>query len=115
MKRTRTSRTIRTAALTAGARSLTLGVPSAPAQAADGTPRIDLRVLAMSDRGAATASPTAGLDGPGTPYTAAEPSDAQRPVTDAGFLATTATAPSPDVPGAAGLGNPAAPGRTRRS
>ncbi|MFD7613990.1 hypothetical protein [Streptomyces sp. NPDC059828] len=45
MKRTATSRTIRTAALTAGAPILTLGMPSAPAQAADGTPGIDQRVL----------------------------------------------------------------------
>ncbi|MCS0634885.1 hypothetical protein NX801_04260 [Streptomyces sp. LP05-1] len=99
-------RNARTIALTVGALLLTLGSPAASASAGEapgstgaartgagtaaGTePRIDLRVLVVTDGGPATAAVAAELDAGGTPYTLVDLSRAGRPVIDAAFLADT--------------------------
>lgn len=88
MKRIRVRRTIRTTALAAGALITSLGgLPAAPVQAAEPAPRIDLRVLVVTDGGPATAAIAAELDSAGTPYTVVDLADAARPVIDAAFLA----------------------------
>ncbi|MFJ8311477.1 MULTISPECIES: hypothetical protein [unclassified Streptomyces] len=75
--------------LTAGALLLALGLPAAPAFSATPAPRIDLRVLVVSDGGPATTAITAELDGEGTPYTVLDLGRTGRPVIDSAFLADT--------------------------
>ncbi|MFE0088058.1 hypothetical protein [Streptomyces sp. NPDC059016] len=88
MKLIRVRRTIRTTAITAAALVIPLGgLSAAPAGAAEPAPRIDLRVLVVSDGGPATAAIAAELDSAGTPYTVVDLADEARPVIDAAFLA----------------------------
>ncbi|GGQ02140.1 hypothetical protein [Streptomyces roseolilacinus] len=82
-------RTIRTALLTAGALIATLGVPATAAPAGASAPRIDLRVLIVSDGGPSTEAIAAELDTAGTPYTEIDLTRSDRPVIDAGYLADT--------------------------
>ncbi|USQ84502.1 hypothetical protein NFX46_12295 [Streptomyces phaeoluteigriseus] len=82
-------RTIRTAVLTVGALIASLGLPAGAAQADTATPRVDLRVLVVSDGGPSTDAIAAELDAAGTPYTEIDLTRSQRPVIDAGFLADT--------------------------
>ncbi|MDV9176981.1 hypothetical protein R6V09_43505 [Streptomyces sp. W16] len=81
-------RTTRTAALTAGALIAALGLPVGTAHAAP-TPRVDLRVLVVSDGGPAIDAITAELDTAGTPYTEIDLGAAGRPTINAAFLADT--------------------------
>ncbi|MFE9837707.1 hypothetical protein ACFYP4_21610 [Streptomyces sp. NPDC005551] len=81
--------TIRTAAFTAGVLIASLGLPAGAAHADPATPRIDLRVLVVSDGGPATDAIAAELDTAGTPYTEVDLRQSGRPVIDAGFLADT--------------------------
>ncbi|MGW0858440.1 hypothetical protein [Streptomyces sp. NPDC002690] len=82
-------RTIRTAALTACALIAALGLPATVAQADTATPRIDLRVLVVTDGGPATRAVEAELDGEGIPYTEVDLNSASRPTIDASFLSDT--------------------------
>lgn len=82
-------RTIRTALLTAGALIAALGIPSTAAHADAAAPRIDLRVLVVSDGGPATEAIAAELDTAGTPYTEIDLTRPDRPVIDADYLADT--------------------------
>ncbi|MEU6888942.1 hypothetical protein ABZ918_27745 [Streptomyces viridosporus] len=82
-------RTIRTALLTAGALIAALGIPSTAARADAAAPRIDLRVLVVSDGGPATEAIAAELDTAGTPYTEIDLTRSDRPVIDADYLADT--------------------------
>ncbi|MFE3496047.1 hypothetical protein ACFXOS_23705 [Streptomyces sp. NPDC059175] len=89
MKRNRAQRTIRTAVLATSVLILSLGLPASPVQADEQTPRVDLRVLIVSDGGPATEAIAAELDGAGTPYTVLDLGESGRPVIDAAFLADT--------------------------
>ncbi|WP_225826215.1 hypothetical protein [Streptomyces naphthomycinicus] len=80
-------RTIRTTVLTVGALVAALGLPAGPAQADATAPRIDLRVLVVSDGGPAADAIAAELDTAGTPYTEVDLTRSDRPAIDAGFLA----------------------------
>ncbi|MGW0906229.1 hypothetical protein [Streptomyces sp. NPDC002853] len=80
--------TARAAALGATALLLALSLPGSPASAAE-LPRIDLRILVVTDGGPATAAITAELDGQGTPYTTVDLRQSGRPEIDAAFLADT--------------------------
>ncbi|MFD6418944.1 hypothetical protein [Streptomyces sp. NPDC060194] len=82
------TRKIRSAALTMTAGALVLTMV-APAQAAPPAPRIDLKILVVSDGGPATAAIAAELDSSGTPYTLVDLTKAGRPTIDAAFLADT--------------------------
>lgn len=82
-------RTIGTTALTVGALFASLGLPAGTAHADTVTPRIDLRVLIVSDGGPATDAVAAELAAAGTPYTEVDLRQSGRPVIDAGFLADT--------------------------
>ncbi|MFG2606331.1 hypothetical protein ACGFT2_22690 [Streptomyces sp. NPDC048514] len=82
-------RTVRTTALTVGALIAALGLQAGPAQADAGAPRIDLRVLVVSDGGPATDAIAAELDTAGTPYTKVDLTKSGRPTIDAAFLADT--------------------------
>ncbi|MEU3859981.1 hypothetical protein AB0F03_21875 [Streptomyces sp. NPDC028722] len=82
-------RTVRTTALTVGALIAALGLGAGPAEADATTPRIDLRVLVVSDGGPATDAIAAELDAAGTPYTKVDLTRSDRPAIDAGFLADT--------------------------
>ncbi|MCX5172587.1 hypothetical protein OG616_31780 [Streptomyces antibioticus] len=82
-------RTTRTTVLTVGALIAALGLPAGAAQADDTTPRIDLRVLVVSDGGPATDAIAAELAAAGTPFTEIDLADTGRPVIDADFLADT--------------------------
>ncbi|MET8826244.1 hypothetical protein ABZX40_34390 [Streptomyces sp. NPDC004610] len=82
-------RSIRTAALTVGAAIAALLAP-ATAHADTVTPRIDLRVLIVSDGGPATDAIASELGTAGTPYTEIDLTDPARPVINAAFLADTA-------------------------
>ncbi|MFE0729086.1 hypothetical protein [Streptomyces antibioticus] len=82
-------RTTRTTVLTVGALIAALGLPAGAAQADDTTPRIDLRVLVVSDGGPATDAIAAELASAGTPFTEIDLNDTGRPVIDADFLADT--------------------------
>ncbi|MFF7266405.1 hypothetical protein ACFZCL_39915 [Streptomyces sp. NPDC008159] len=82
-------RTLRTTVLTVGALIAALGLPAGPAQADDIAPRIDLRVLVVSDGGPSTDAIAAELTAAGTPYTEIDLTRSDRPVIDAGFLADT--------------------------
>ncbi|MFE6618141.1 hypothetical protein [Streptomyces sp. NPDC057740] len=81
-------RTLGTTLLTTGALIAALGAPAAHA-AAPPPPRIDLRVLVVSDGGPATDAIAAELDTAGTPYTEIDLTRSDRPVIDAGYLADT--------------------------
>ncbi|MES4891096.1 hypothetical protein [Streptomyces sp. NPDC096012] len=81
-------RTVRTTVSTVGALITALCLQAGPAQAdATGVPRIDLRVLVVSDGGPATDAIAAELDAAGTPYTKVDLTNAGRPTIDAAFLA----------------------------
>ncbi|MEV5876430.1 hypothetical protein AB0L75_19790 [Streptomyces sp. NPDC052101] len=82
-------RTIRTTALTVGALTAALGLQAGPARADTSAPRIDLRVLVVSDGGPATDAIAAELTTAGTPYTKVDLTSSGRPTIDAGFLADT--------------------------
>ncbi|MEU6106319.1 hypothetical protein [Streptomyces flaveolus] len=82
-------RTIRTTALTVGALIASLALPAGTARADAPAPRIDLRVLVVSDGGPATDAIAAELRTAGTPYTEVDLADTDRPAIDAGFLADT--------------------------
>ncbi|MFD9002653.1 hypothetical protein ACFV0T_16995 [Streptomyces sp. NPDC059582] len=82
-------RTIRTTALTVGALIAALGIPAGSAHADSTTPRIDLRVLIVSDGGPSTDAIAAELTAAGTPYTKIDLQQSGRQVIDAGFLADT--------------------------
>ncbi len=81
-------RTLRTTLLTTGALIAALGTPAAHAADAP-PPRIDLRVLVVSDGGPAADAIAAELDTAGTPYTEIDLTRSDRPVIDAGYLADT--------------------------
>ncbi|MEY9484254.1 hypothetical protein RKD26_000048 [Streptomyces calvus] len=81
-------RTIRTTVVTVGALIAALGLPAGAAHA-DPTPRIDLRVLVVSDGGPSTDAIAAELAAAGTPYTEVDLTRSDRTVIDAGFLADT--------------------------
>ncbi|MER5528033.1 hypothetical protein ABT075_26175 [Streptomyces sp. NPDC002677] len=81
-------RTIRTAVLTAGALIATLGLPAGVAHA-DDAPRIDLRVLVVSDGGPSTDAIAAELTDAGTPFTEIDLTQSTRQSIDAAFLADT--------------------------
>ncbi|MEU5419110.1 hypothetical protein ACH4UT_11510 [Streptomyces sp. NPDC020799] len=82
-------RPTRLAAAWAAGALLAVAVPVAGAQAADTTPRIDLRVLVVDDGGPATEAIRAELDDAGTPYTSVALGDAGRPRIDDAFLSDT--------------------------
>lgn len=82
-------RTIRTTVLSVGALIAALGLPAGPAQAGTTAPRVDLRVLLVSDGGPATDAIAAELDTAGTPFTKVDLTRADRPTIDAGFLSDT--------------------------
>ncbi|WP_329525022.1 hypothetical protein [Streptomyces sp. NBC_01462] len=82
-------RTIRTTALTVGTLIASLALPAGAARADATAPRIDLRVLVVSDGGPSTDAIAAELDASGTPYTKVDLQQSGRPVIDAGFLADT--------------------------
>ncbi|QIP88114.1 hypothetical protein GLX30_33445 [Streptomyces sp. Tu 2975] len=82
-------RTIRTTLLTTGALIAALGVPTTAAHADAPAPRIDLRVLIVSDGGPSTDAIAAELDAAGTPYTEIDLARADRSVIDADYLADT--------------------------
>jgi hypothetical protein len=81
-------RTLRTTVVTVGALIAALGLPAGAAHA-DPTPRIDLRVLVVSDGGPSTDAIAAELAAAGTPYTEVDLTQSDRTVIDAGFLADT--------------------------
>lgn len=81
-------RTLRTTVLTVGALIAALGLPAGAAHA-DTTPRIDLRVLVVSDGGPSTDAIAAELAAAGTPYTRIDLTRSGRTVIDADFLADT--------------------------
>ncbi|MFJ2925778.1 hypothetical protein ACIPIU_12355 [Streptomyces massasporeus] len=81
-------RTTRTTVLTVGALIAALGLPAGVAHA-DTTPRIDLRVLVVSDGGPSTDAIAAELAAAGTPYTRIDLTQSGRTVIDADFLADT--------------------------
>ncbi|SFF60517.1 hypothetical protein SAMN02787118_109212 [Streptomyces mirabilis] len=72
-----------------GALLTSLGLPAGTARADDTAPRIDLRVLVVSDGGPSTDAIAAELDTAGTPYTEVDLQQSGRSVIDAGFLADT--------------------------
>lgn len=78
-----------TTLFTTGALVAALVLPGTTARADDTAPRIDLRVLVVSDGGPATDAIAAELDAAGTPYTEIDLARADRPVIDAGYLADT--------------------------
>ncbi|MFF5425427.1 MULTISPECIES: hypothetical protein [unclassified Streptomyces] len=84
MKRISGTTLLATGALLAG-----LVLPGTAARAAAPEPRVDLRVLVVSDGGPATEAIAAELDVAGTPYTRIDLTRADRPVIDAGYLADT--------------------------
>ncbi|MEV0224831.1 hypothetical protein [Streptomyces sp. NPDC050704] len=77
----------RSTALAVGALIVSLGLPMGAAHADTAAPRIDLRVLVVSDGGPATDAIAAELDTAGTPYTEIDLQQSGRPVIDADFLA----------------------------
>ncbi|MFE6338955.1 hypothetical protein ACFVOK_38050 [Streptomyces sp. NPDC057798] len=77
-----------TTVATVGALIAALGLPAGAAHA-DSTPRVDLRVLVVSDGGPSTDAIAAELEVAGTPYTEIDLTRADRPVIDAELLADT--------------------------
>ncbi|EPH41188.1 hypothetical protein ABT390_24515 [Streptomyces aurantiacus] len=82
------NRTARATALGAGALLIALSLPGPPAAAAE-QPRIDLRVLVVTDGGPATGALAAELKAQGTPFTTVDLRSGSRPTIDAAFLADT--------------------------
>lgn len=82
-------RTLRTTLLTTGALIAAISIPTSAAHAEAPAPRIDLRVLVVSDGGPATDAIAAELDAAGTPYTEIDLTRSGRPVIDADYLADT--------------------------
>ncbi|AKL68849.1 MULTISPECIES: hypothetical protein [Streptomyces] len=82
-------RSTRTAVLTVGALIAALGLPTAAAHADTTTPRVDLRVLVVTDGGPAVQAITAELDSTGTPYTQVDLTRSDRPTINPAFLADT--------------------------
>lgn len=82
-------RTIGTTAPTVGALIASLDLQEGTAHADTVTPRIDLRVLIVSDGGATTDAIAAELATAETPYTEVDLRQSGRPVIDAGFPADT--------------------------
>ncbi|MER7046463.1 hypothetical protein [Streptomyces jumonjinensis] len=82
-------KSIRTALSTACALIAVLALTGGPAQADDAAPRVDLRVLVVTDGGPAVDAIAAELDTAGTPYTKVDLQQPGRPVINAGFLADT--------------------------
>ncbi|MEU0171383.1 hypothetical protein ABZ214_39050 [Streptomyces iakyrus] len=81
-------RTLRTTVLTVGVLIAALGLPAGAAHA-DTTPRVDLRVLVVSDGGPSTDAIAAELTAAGTPYTRIDLTQSGRTVIDTDFLADT--------------------------
>ncbi|MFJ3877895.1 hypothetical protein ACIPW5_10590 [Streptomyces sp. NPDC090077] len=79
----------RAAAAMAAAALMSVAVPAATAEAADATPRIDLKVLVVDDGGSSVGAITAQLKDTGVPYTKVDLASAGRPVINAAFLADT--------------------------
>ncbi|MFI9648360.1 hypothetical protein ACIHAA_18935 [Streptomyces sp. NPDC052040] len=82
-------RITRTSTLTVGALIAALALPAGAAHADTTAPRIDLRVLLVSDGGPSTEAIAAELDDAGTPYTEIDLSRSDRPTINAAFLADT--------------------------
>ncbi|MFJ7904656.1 hypothetical protein ACIQ6V_29935 [Streptomyces sp. NPDC096198] len=82
-------RITRTSTLTVGALIAALALPAGAAHADATAPRIDLRVLLVSDGGPSTEAIAAELDDAGTPYTEIDLSRSDRPTINAAFLADT--------------------------
>ncbi|KOX30457.1 MULTISPECIES: hypothetical protein [unclassified Streptomyces] len=82
-------RLIGTTLFTTGALVAALVLPGASAQAVELDPRVDLRVLVVTDGGPATDAIAAELDAAGTPYTKIDLTRADRPVINAAYLADT--------------------------
>ncbi|MEU8437543.1 hypothetical protein AB0F18_32530 [Streptomyces sp. NPDC029216] len=82
-------RRIRTAVLSVGALIAAAALPAGTAHADPTTPRVDLRVLVVTDGGPAVQAVTAELDSAGTPYTQVDLTRSDRPVIDPAFLADT--------------------------
>ncbi|MFF3020434.1 hypothetical protein [Streptomyces sp. NPDC057939] len=82
-------RSIRTTALSVGALIAAFGLPAGTAQADTATPRVDLRVLVVTDGGPAVQAITAELESAGTPYTQVDLTRSDRPTIDPAFLADT--------------------------
>ncbi|WP_415948505.1 hypothetical protein [Streptomyces sp. KLOTTS4A1] len=84
------NRKLRRAALALTTASLALAfVTPVEAAAAEPAPRIDLKVLVVSDGGPATAAIAAALDGAGTPYTLVDLNRPDRPSLTPAFLSDT--------------------------
>ncbi|MFE9029534.1 hypothetical protein ACFYOA_25285 [Streptomyces iakyrus] len=81
-------RTLRTTVLTVGVLIAALGLPAGAAHA-DTTPRVDLRVLVVSDGGPSTDAIATELAAAGTPYTRIDLTQSGRTVIDTDFLADT--------------------------
>ncbi|MCB5167647.1 hypothetical protein LG634_22805 [Streptomyces bambusae] len=86
-------RTVRTTALTVGALIAALGLPTGAAHAETTTPRIDLKVLVVTDGGPATEAIAAELAAAGTPYTKIDLNRTDRPTVDSAFLTGTGSGP----------------------
>lgn len=82
-------RTIRTTALVVGTLIAALGLPAGVAHADITSPRVDLRVLVVSDGGPAIDAIAAELQAAGTPYTEIDLTRSGRAVIDSGYLADT--------------------------
>ncbi|MFJ9338637.1 hypothetical protein ACIRP0_05010 [Streptomyces sp. NPDC101733] len=82
-------RSIRTTVLSVGALIAAFGLPAGTAHADTTTPRVDLRVLVVTDGGPAVQAITAELDSAGTPYTQVDLTRSDRPTIDPAFLADT--------------------------
>ncbi|MFE3073041.1 hypothetical protein [Streptomyces sp. NPDC059247] len=82
MKRIVSTTLLATGALLAG-----LVLPTSTAGAVEPLPRVDLRVLVVTDGGPATQAIAAELQTAGTPYTEIDLNRADRPVIDAAYLA----------------------------
>ncbi|MCH0564181.1 hypothetical protein I3F54_13340 [Streptomyces sp. MUM 2J] len=82
-------RTIRTTLPTTGALITALGTPATGARADTSAPRIDLRVLVVSDGGPAADAIAAEPGTAGMPYTEIDRARCDRPVIDAGYPADT--------------------------
>ncbi|MFF4173099.1 hypothetical protein [Streptomyces sp. NPDC001744] len=78
-----------TTLLTTGALVAALVLPGTTAHAVGKAPRVDLRVLVVTDGGPATDAIAAELDAAGTPYTTVDLNRADRPVIDDAYLSDT--------------------------
>ncbi|MET9609421.1 hypothetical protein ABZZ17_30895 [Streptomyces sp. NPDC006512] len=82
-------RSIRTAVLSVGALIAAVGLPAGTAHADTTAPRVDLRVLVVTDGGPAVQAITSELESAGTPYTQVDLTRPDRPTIDPAFLADT--------------------------